>query len=579
MWHWLCPHGMTLLSSIGTRSTTRVKRATRIGADQEWQRDLRMKRGVFMAAKHQSQPHACFDMNFSHIYQNGCMARGLDDQIGGSDEASAHIKPRRAMAVLMNVGKPLQTSDDIFTTEWVVIFRESGLRDDVTVANLQDAFLKLVLLARARARELQVDQQVERAQQLLSAKTATPTTKPKPKSAAETDKPVCRFFLKSDGCNNRDNCQYAHPCTNGKCLQCGSESHNLQACTRPRRQQSSRSSSAKTAKSKGKDHKTKPTAKSGEVDFDENAQAEQDEPDEPQEHDEDREEDPEAYLADGQFCWEWYGVGWHAWLGRWWVLSERITPGSRQSENPANFKGKFPAYTGVSAASQIGKVCEIRQAIKLNLGVSYLLDFMWSLEFRFRMRLRFLYFRVNHESSSFQCYLQTLPRFQVGVNRVCQAVFALIEDNKVHAISWRIDKITFACYCCLCSTLRRAAVTQGYTTPGSLSENSEVASQASFKFGIRVIRVILFDVSIFREAHIALAFIISFLASTAFPLAGLHGWAWPGWLLLLTTSLPELRAGLSSCCRLCISEPHSRRSPFMRAQSCIDYYYDILRQS
>ena len=52
-------------------------------------------------------------------------------------------------------------------TEWVAIFRESGLRDDVKVANLQDACLKLVVLARARARELHVDQQVERAQQPL----------------------------------------------------------------------------------------------------------------------------------------------------------------------------------------------------------------------------------------------------------------------------------------------------------------------------------------------------------------------------------------------------------------------------
>ena len=151
-----------------------------------------------------------------------------------ADEVSAHIEPRRAMAVLMNVGKPLQTADNIFMTEWVAIFRESGLRDDVTVANLQDACLKLVVLARARARELQVDQQVERAQQPLSAKTAIPTTKPKPKSAPASDKPVCRFFLKPDGCKNGDNCQYAHPRTNGKCLRCGSESHNLQACTRPR---------------------------------------------------------------------------------------------------------------------------------------------------------------------------------------------------------------------------------------------------------------------------------------------------------------------------------------------------------
>ena len=65
------------------------------------------------------------------------------------------------MGVLMNVGKPLQTSDNIFMTEWVAVFRESG--NDVTLANLQDACLKLVpvVLARARARELQVDQQVE----------------------------------------------------------------------------------------------------------------------------------------------------------------------------------------------------------------------------------------------------------------------------------------------------------------------------------------------------------------------------------------------------------------------------------
>ena len=167
-----------------------------------------------------------------------------------ADEVAAHIEPRRAMAFLMNVGKPLQTSDNIFMTEWVAIFRESGLRDDVTIANLQDACLNLVVLARARARELQFDQQVERAQQPLSAKTAIPTTKPKPKSAPASDKPMCRFFLKPDGCKNGDNCQYAHPRTTGKCLRCGSESHNLQACARPRRQQSSRSESVKPASKK-----------------------------------------------------------------------------------------------------------------------------------------------------------------------------------------------------------------------------------------------------------------------------------------------------------------------------------------
>ena len=114
--------------------------------------------------------------------------------------------------------------------------------------------------------------------------------------------------------------------TNGKCLRCGSESHNLQACTRPRRQQSSRSDSAKPAskktyakpkgkaadtpwshqgspekkkskgKSKGKGSQTKPTAKSGDVDFDDNAQADQDDQDEEQAHDEPQEDDPEAYV-------------------------------------------------------------------------------------------------------------------------------------------------------------------------------------------------------------------------------------------------------------------------------------------
>ena len=61
--------------------------------------------------------------------------------------------------------------------------------------NWKDACLKLVVLARARARELQVDQ-VERAQhcqQPLSAKTAIPTTNSKAKFVTETDKPVCRF--------------------------------------------------------------------------------------------------------------------------------------------------------------------------------------------------------------------------------------------------------------------------------------------------------------------------------------------------------------------------------------------------
>ena len=73
--------------------------------------------------------------------------------------------------------------------EWVAIFRDSGLRDDVTIADLQEACLKLVVLARARARKLQVDTQVERARQPASAKTVAPTTKPKAKQCNRPTNP------------------------------------------------------------------------------------------------------------------------------------------------------------------------------------------------------------------------------------------------------------------------------------------------------------------------------------------------------------------------------------------------------
>ena len=43
-----------------------------------------------------------------------------------ADEISAYVEPRRAMAVLSHVGKPLQAQDTLFMTEWVAIFRESG---------------------------------------------------------------------------------------------------------------------------------------------------------------------------------------------------------------------------------------------------------------------------------------------------------------------------------------------------------------------------------------------------------------------------------------------------------------------
>ena len=114
-----------------------------------------------------------------------------------ADEVAAHIEPRRAMAILMNVKKPLQTSDNIFMTEWVAIFRESGLRDDVTIARRCD-------------------------------------------------------HCEPPGCVSQIGRRISH---------------------------------------------TKPTAKSGDVDFDENAQADQEEPEQPQEHDEDQEDDPEAYCV------------------------------------------------------------------------------------------------------------------------------------------------------------------------------------------------------------------------------------------------------------------------------------------
>ena len=125
----------------------------------------------------------------------------------------------------------------------MAIFRESGLKDDVTIANLQDACLKLVVLARARARELQVDQQVERAQQPLSAKTAIPTTKSKPKGNARTD---------PDGCKNGENCQYAlHiPVPMGSVCAVAQSRTISRLVPVPRRQQSSRSSSAKPAPKK-----------------------------------------------------------------------------------------------------------------------------------------------------------------------------------------------------------------------------------------------------------------------------------------------------------------------------------------
>ena len=202
----------------------------------------------------------------------------------------------------------------------------AGLRDDVTIASLQDACLKLVVLARARARELQVDQQVERAQQPLSAKTAAiPTTKPKPKSApAPANQCVAYFSNQMDarmetiasmltralmvsawdvvqsltsrlvpvlGDNSLlDQTAWSLPqrrlMPNPR-----AEPLTTKDLTKdPRREKKSK------GKSKGKGSQTKPTAKSGDVDFDDNAQADQDDQEEAQARDEPQEDDPEAFV-------------------------------------------------------------------------------------------------------------------------------------------------------------------------------------------------------------------------------------------------------------------------------------------
>ena len=150
-----------------------------------------------------------------------------------ADEISAYVEPRRAMAVLSHVGKPLQASDALFMTEWVAIFRESGLRDDVSVENLREACLQLVVCVRARAQELQVDVQVARASRaVVTANTVIPA-KSKPRSAMDTD--ACKFFLTAEG---GDECRYKHPRTTGKCLRCGADGHSLSTCTRPSKSKS-----------------------------------------------------------------------------------------------------------------------------------------------------------------------------------------------------------------------------------------------------------------------------------------------------------------------------------------------------
>ena len=175
-----------------------------------------------------------------------------------ADEISAYVEPRRAMAVLSHVGKPLQAQDTLFMTEWVAIFRESGLRDDVSVENLREACLQLVVCARARARELQVDVQVERASRaVVAANTVTPN---KGKSTPAMESAVCKFFLTAEGCKFGDECKYKHPRTNGKCLRCGAEGHSLSSCTRPSKTKSG-SQSKQSTKGKGRSSQTPTSSK------------------------------------------------------------------------------------------------------------------------------------------------------------------------------------------------------------------------------------------------------------------------------------------------------------------------------
>ena len=85
----------------------------------------------------------------------------------------------------------------------------------MSVENLREACLQLVVCARARARELQVDVQVERASRaVVTANTVTPT-KSKTKPSMETA--VCKFYLTAEGCKFGDQCRYKHPRTTGKC--------------------------------------------------------------------------------------------------------------------------------------------------------------------------------------------------------------------------------------------------------------------------------------------------------------------------------------------------------------------------
>ena len=119
--------------------------------------------------------------------------------------------------------------------------------------NLREACLQLVVCARARARELQVDVQVERASRaVVAANTVTPR---KGRSTPAMESAVCKLFLTAEGCKFGDECKYKHPRTNGKCLRCGAEGHSLSSCTRPSKTKPG-SQSKQSNKGKGRSSQT-----------------------------------------------------------------------------------------------------------------------------------------------------------------------------------------------------------------------------------------------------------------------------------------------------------------------------------
>ena len=137
-------------------------------------------------------------------------------------------------------------------------FLRSGLRDDASIANFQKVCLKF---ARARARELHVDWQVAQANNPAASKTAVPTTKSKATPMLNTDKPVCKCFLKPEGCTR-----------SGKPKPAPKKEY-YKAKGRTAETQSSKSQASSDAKnkgkgmSKGKDKKNKPSAKTWEIKF------------------------------------------------------------------------------------------------------------------------------------------------------------------------------------------------------------------------------------------------------------------------------------------------------------------------